>query len=197
MAGQIVLPEVVGAPTSPAADLHKLYVDDAGLLTLMDDAGVESSIATEAYVDALEQGKVLQVVSATYSTEVSNSADSLADTGLSASITPTSTSSKILVLSTLPYKSDTQATGVNFELLRGATNLGRFAQNVSRGIDETSNYLLAAFGQATIIYLDSPSTTSATTYKVQFKPVRDTTSTAYINISGTCTSSMVLIEVAG
>ena len=110
-------------------------------------------------------GKVLQVVQGTYSTQVSSTVTTFIDTGLTATITPSSTSSKILVLVTQAgvYKTETGAgNDVNVKLLRGSTTLS----TQTGGYTNTSTRLqLGPFG---FNYLDSPSTVSATTYKTQF-----------------------------
>jgi hypothetical protein len=112
-------------------------------------------------------GKVLQVVQATYSTTVTTSSDSFADTGLTASITPSSTNSKVLVLVAQNgvYKdSNTAANALNFRLLRGATNISDFGTNIGFTNTAIANYP----GTVGTNYLDSPATTSSTTYKTQF-----------------------------
>jgi hypothetical protein len=112
-------------------------------------------------------GKVLQVVSATYSTQTINSTTSYADTGLTATITPTLNTSKILCLVTQSgvYK---QLGADNFcyvQLLRGASSIIEFERQGGRTETSATN----AIGAASTAYLDSPATTSATTYKTQFK----------------------------
>ena len=109
--------------------------------------------------------RVLQVVNGVTGTLVSSSSTTLADTGLSATITPSSTSSKILVLVSQAGcgKEDNGASGLVLALLRGATNIVQF--------ESFGGYTGAAgtsfVGSCSTTYLDSPSTTSATTYKTQ------------------------------
>jgi hypothetical protein len=112
-------------------------------------------------------GKVLQVVSATYSTQVINSTTSYADTGLTATITPSATSSKILCLVTQSGVFKTLG-NYNFcyvQLLRGGSSIIEFER--LGGYTETN--ATNGIGAASTAYLDSPATTSATTYKTQFK----------------------------
>jgi len=109
--------------------------------------------------------RVLQVVNATYQTLASSTSLTFADTGLTATITPTSTSSKVLVMISTSAFADGASTSIGLRLLRGGTTL------------RTNNgYCFATGGKATgdpnFNYLDSPNTTSATTYKLQFN--RDT-----------------------
>jgi hypothetical protein len=116
-------------------------------------------------------GKVLQVVQATTSTLTLITATSMQDTGITCSITPTSATSKVLVLingQVYAYKANNGATG-DFQIVRGATvvldclgSTGSFAFGVKVG----SNAIESAHIISTA-YLDSPATTSSTTYKLQ------------------------------
>ena len=108
-------------------------------------------------------GKVLQVVNAVYKTGTTSTSSTFADTGLTASITPSAATSKVMAFVTLAVYKDTGNTAAQFKLLRGATTIATL-DNVAYnggtgGID---------VGTTSINYLDSPATTSATTYKVQF-----------------------------
>ena len=136
---------------------------------------VDSSTATGLKWAALPaSGKVLQVVQGSTSTPVSNSTNVYADTGLSASITPSSTSSKILVLVTHNnnYKSAGNANNVmRLRLFRGATAIDTITTVNWNG---TANE--QTISSVTFNYLDSPSTTSSTTYKTQFMNQNNTAS---------------------
>ncbi len=110
-------------------------------------------------------GKVLQVVSATFGASATSSSGTLADTGITLNITPTSATSKVLVLLTVAgaMKNDgNTANRLKFNLLRGATVIGK-----TDYLFYTNSSLLLSGVWATTI-LDSPATTSATTYKLQF-----------------------------
>lgn len=111
-------------------------------------------------------GKVLQVVNATYTTAASSSSSSFTDTGLTASITPTSASSKVLVFvsHTGIGKSASDVAALAVKLLRGATDLIRFEDIGAYTGEGTQNYI----GGVSANYLDTPNTTSSTTYKTQF-----------------------------
>ena len=110
-------------------------------------------------------GKVLQVVQGTTSTAASNATTTYADTNLSVTITPTLNTSKILLMFT--QNQCVVTNGGNFglwiQLLRGATVLLQYPSNFWTN---TANYFI---GQVNGHYLDSPATTSATTYKTQFR----------------------------
>ena len=110
-------------------------------------------------------GAVLQVVNASTSALATNSTMTYADTGLTATITPKFNTSKILVLvSQSCFKSNGNLNNaVNIKLFRGATDFGRIVY--AQGYTGTT---IENYGQAATQYLDSPATTSATTYKTQF-----------------------------
>jgi hypothetical protein len=111
-------------------------------------------------------GKVLQVVQGTTTTQTSNSTNVFADTGLTATITPSAATSKILVIA---MQGGTQKNNANagnellIKLLRGATQIG----NTVYGLYTNTTVIN---GGVPLIYqlLDSPNTTSATTYKTQY-----------------------------
>ena len=116
-------------------------------------------------------GHVLQVVEAEFSTQTDISSTSYADSGLSVSITPTSSSSKILVITNVHcFINGTGLIGVN--VVRGSTQI--VEANKALGFADNSSTVAA------LTKLDSPSTTSATTYKVQIKKT-SFTGTARIN----------------
>lgn len=139
-------------------------------------------------------GTVIQVVNATYSTQTSTSSSTYSDTGLTASITPSSSSSKILIFVDLNVYKDTTNTSMGLKLVRNSTDLYT--------IDTFAGYTNAAdavgVGSVSSNYLDSPATTSSTTYKVQFKSMNGTNG-VYINNNGygAITSTITLMEIAG
>ena len=118
----------------------------------------------------LGSGAVLQVVQGIASSETNTTSASFTDTGLSASITPTSTSSKILVTvsQALDISDNTDAVYGGIRLLRGTTSIFEpGARNSSGTFLVGSGTLRSLFVVVPLVYLDSPSTTSATTYKTQ------------------------------
>jgi hypothetical protein len=140
-------------------------------------------------------GAVLQVVNATTSTQVSSSSSTYADTGLTASITPLYSTSKIFVIATLngcgKQSSNTQ---MNAGLQRDSTVLKYF--EASAGYTGTTANLY--WGSSTVNYLDSPATTSSTTYKLIFKSYSNT-GTIYLHDAGGVdgsTSMITLMEIA-
>ena len=143
-------------------------------------------------------GKILQVVQGTHTTPVSNSTSTYADTGLTASITPISTSNKILVLVNQSYliqNTTASQAGGSIRLMRDTTV-------ISGGVERFELYLRAvgsnnrsAYGRQTINFLDTPSSTSALTYKTQLARYvsGDSISTSPSNME----ASIILMEVAG
>lgn len=117
-------------------------------------------------------GKVLQVVSATTTTPVTTTSGSAVDSGLSVSITPSSASSKILVMTSQAIyheRNSINAKTAVVQLARGGTRLTTFDDGVDMlgfEVPSTSVVLKIAW-QVSLCFLDSPNTTSATTYKTQ------------------------------
>ena len=117
-------------------------------------------------------GKVLQVVNATTATSTSVASTTYTDSGLTATITPTASTSKILViynLSVLHSRETYFAYGAG-RLLRGATSILENTTTSSSGIIIKPTATITEVGYQVYLsnsYLDSPATTSATTYKLQ------------------------------
>lgn len=126
----------------------------------------DSSTATGLkWAAAAGGGKVLQVVSANTTTYAQNNSNSYVDTTLTANITPTSSTSKVLILvqqGGIFINSGSQANACSLRLLRGTTALS-----------DMYNIALHAYtgnltASAAMNYLDSPATTSSVTYKTQW-----------------------------
>jgi hypothetical protein len=136
-------------------------------------------------------GSVIQVVNSTYASQATNNTNIFADTGLTATITPKLATSKILVcVNQAGVQKQTNNTWVNIQLYRGSTAISFFtldgAFNGTTTMQNTGSYC--------VNYLDSPATTSATTYKTQFYSGANNAS-AIVQISGSV-SSMTLLEIA-
>ena len=111
-------------------------------------------------------GQVIQVVTATDSTQRTTTSTSFvtASNTLSVTITPSSSSNKILILASTGFKCSTD--NAFFTIYRGATDLGAAS---SRGMLSTYGGAVDVEVGVGINYLDSPATTSATTYQVYFR----------------------------
>jgi hypothetical protein len=131
-------------------------------------------------------GKILQIVSTTKTDTFSTSSTSFVDiTSFSVSITPQSTSNKILIFVTV--NSGAQTRDARYRLVRGSTDIaiGDAASNRTRvtfqgGNNHDASTDTAVMRTATMNFLDSPSSTSSITYKLQ---ISSYTNTVYVNRS--------------
>ena len=178
---------VLVGSTSGSITLQEPAVAGTTVLTL---PAVTGTILTTTSPKA---GNVIQVVTATYAVETQNNTSTFADTGLSASITPTSSSSKILILISHPsnFKNASNASNdIGMQLVRGATNISSFGRSLLYTGSALNNY-----GSISYSYLDSPATTSSTTYKTQFKNEDSNTTGVAVNV-GSSPSTITLLEIA-
>jgi hypothetical protein len=137
-------------------------------------------------------GKVLQVVNATQSNAITSSTDTWVDTNLTATITPSATTSKILVIADQNGcgKGINASASLQVRLLRGSTAL--LVMEEAGGYTNTVTYnFIGTIGTS---YLDSPATTSATTYKLQLRSSNNNAS-AYIGQGGVALSTITLLEI--
>ena len=173
-------------------------VNTAGSLALSQWEGGQlyfTATGASVFFDVVQSGaaqKIIQVVQGSTATTVSNSTTTAADTGLTATITPTLNTSKVLVLVSQQgcYKSGASGNNaISLKLLRGATSIQQIATNLfyNTTVGEVSGSVSAA-------YLDSPATTSATTYKTQFYNYLAAASVS-VQIQNVDLSTITLIEV--
>jgi len=140
-------------------------------------------------------GKVLQVVHGTTSIQAGNGGTSYTSTGLSASITPLSTSSKILVSVNqyFTFRTTTNAERkATYRLLRDGSQLVANTYNSwhANNSSETRVGMVASFN-----YLSTPNTTSSTIYSTEHK-INNSAADVYAQHDGT-TSDITLLEIAG
>ena len=177
--------------------------------TPSDGTVTESKIGSGAVTSSkLSAGKILQVVSVVDDTDTSITSATYTDTGLSANITPISTSSKVLVIVNHAIYLSRSTTSVygGYKLLRGSTDIFNPNPNDGNGPYGLGYYSGEANGTVlsvmhTTQFLDSPSSTSQQTYKTQGR-VYIASSSANIrfnyNAAGNDGKSvMTLMEVAG
>ena len=169
------------------ADTDEFLISDAGTIKRIDFSHIKG------------QGKIAQVVTGTTTTSVSVSGnDTYVDTGLTASITPSATSSKVLVLVSqaifLSSNDGSNEQTSNLKLLRGSTNIFETTNNSDLRItaDYASNNELRIGMRQAVSILDSPSSSSSVTYKTQLQKRSGVVSVAQNNSSP---SHMILMEV--
>jgi hypothetical protein len=182
---------VLNGDTSGSVTLDAPAVSGTTTLTLPTTSGTVLTSGTNTNFPA---GSVLQVVQATYSTIFTTASTSYVDTGLSASITPTKSSSKILVIiNQMGYlRLDTTAEqGGYANLVRGSTQITEILAYQRMGA--TAAQYAPYFNG--IVYLDSPNTTSSTTYKTQAKVISGASGTQ-ITFNNGSTSTVTLLEIA-
>jgi hypothetical protein len=145
-------------------------------------------------------GVVLQVVQANLTTSVTTTSSTLVTTGLTASITPKFSTSKILVLINMQSCYKTASAGIN-----GAIQLALYrGAGVVQYITDLASYTAAATSISMPInsqYLDSPATTSSTAYTVYFASANSGGVGATVNTynlsQSNNVSTITLMEIAG
>jgi hypothetical protein len=204
---------VTGAATFSGATVANTFSSSGATITGGTISG--SSIAATQLTgtvarERLPAGSVLQVVQASASSLGTSTSTTYADTGLSASITPISTSNKILVIvsqsldivggAAVGYGYQVNA---GIQLLRGATTLvttgndsgGKYTFSIGTGAAPLTGNINGST-IATLTYLDSPATTSPQTYKTQFAKGTTGMSTIFVNTTSS-PSFITLMEIAG
>ena len=152
---------------------------------------INNQALTNVTSAGLPSGSVIQVKTATSGTNGSTSSSTFTDGNPTVSITPTSSSSKILVIASISGESMGNGSdrGISYRILRGSDIL------VTQSYEHySSNDTTQRIGLTTFNWLDSPATTSATTYKYQFRAT-GSSSTARVNYYGE--SSITVMEIAG
>jgi hypothetical protein len=173
-------------------------------LTLPDNTGTMMLTNTAVAKSQLPAGSVLQVVSGTYATAVSitSTNPTWASASLSASITPSSSSNKVIVFATGVCGIGGAASSLFLTMFRGATNLGNVT-GAGSPYFLNRHYSSASGGasgtQFTIMYYDEPSTTSSTTYTLHACVDSGTGYVHRIESGGgeAARSQIILMEIAG
>ena len=162
--------------------------------------GLPDGIVDRDTLATLAKGSVLQVVQNQFSTQTNFNSTSYVDTGLTATITPSATSSKVLILGWIPVNTSMFASPYNvygwgFNIVRGSTEIKAGSALLYYQAINDSDISYTVFARPhSFSFLDSPNTTSSTTYKIQ---VKENDINSGVNIcSSSQTAEMILIEVA-
>jgi len=185
----------------PLTKIQSLGITDGTIV----NADINASAAIAGTKISGSFGKVLQVVSTTKTDTFSTSSTSFVDvTGLSVSITPSSASNKILVIASIYAGNNTQYS--HARLVRDSTAIcigDAFSSNSRVSFNNFYTADSSTYKGGTQNFLDSPATTSATTYKVQLMAG---SATVYLNYGGTAdtdfargrtASTITVMEIAG
>lgn len=175
------------APTSAGSNTITLPTSNGSANQYLKNSGTAGILE---FADLSDVGKVLQVITTNKDDTFSTSSTSFVDvTGLSATITPSSTSNKILAIASVMVGAGNAGADNYLRFLRGATTI-------------TNDFLVRTNSISVCVHysmwrLDDPGTTSATTYKIQTKAEA---SDVYINRRNTATangsSQIILLELA-
>jgi hypothetical protein len=174
---------ILSGSTSGSVTLSSPAVSGTTTLTLPTTSG---TVLTNGTNTNFPTGSVLQVVQGTLSTTPSTNSATYVTTGLAATITPKSSTSKILIIANGSYYSASTGNGY-YTIYRGVTNLEITS---GRGFAEI-NFAGGTGGVMTVSYLDSPATTSATTYTIYTKQ----SVLVYFPVDG-ATAAITLMEIA-
>jgi hypothetical protein len=179
--------------TSAAANVFTLPAETGTILTSATLSGINASALSAGTLAAarLPAGSVLQVIQGTTTSAATSTDNStFVDSNLTASITPTSASSKILVIGQHgSARMNGASNGIAARLMRDSTSIAVISTEllyITNGID-----IILPFQ-----YLDSPATTSSITYKTQFKLLTGSVTTAQLNPNDT-PAYITLLEIAG
>lgn len=170
-------------------------------LTKLNNQSIASLTDFNISTDDLPAGTILQVVQATKNNETSTSSSSFVDTGLSKSITPLNSSSKIMITLDLPARSNNQGVNPNVQY---STNGGSTYSDVSiagntnnwgHAAGYTAGGTTANWSHLTKNFIHSPATSSTIIYKVQYKAIG--TGSNCIICDSSDAAILTLTEIAG
>lgn len=166
-----------------------------GMVSYLKDTD-DLQVYTDAWKSIGPAGRIAQVVTASTTTWISVTSTTFTDTSLTASITPKFSTSKIIALVTqaiyVQRNSSTYAIG-GFRLLRDSTALDDNTSNLTAGLYAAGATSVDIRQTPTRIYLDTPNSTSAITYKTQIASSESTTTTSAQDNNRL--SRIILIEV--
>lgn len=170
-------------------------IDDHLLREFLDDIKIginsnEDDIATNtAAIAAITSGKLLQIIQGTSTTPLTTTSTTYVSTNLSINITPSSTSNKVVVFASGTLFTSNANTLPAITIFGGGSALAtELARNSIAGATSLDT-------PATMIYLDSPSTTSQVSYQVYLKRLGSANNVTYG--SGNESQVMIAMEIAG
>jgi hypothetical protein len=175
-----------------------LVLNGSGSITGLSAGGLPDGSVTADDIASLPAGSVLQVVQGTYGTSSSTTSTSFTTTNLTASITPSNASNKVLVLVSLPAWTDTLGSyNARYTIFRGTTS-GTNLGNSLAGLGMISVFSGATgyttFSTVAMNYLDSPNTTSSQLYTVAARSEGNSSTAAWCG--GSATATITLMEIA-
>ena len=184
------------APSSPSEG--DMWYDDTTGRTYVyyDDGSSQQWVEFGAPPSGI--GKILQVVQATYGTAEATTSSTYVDTSLNASITPSATSSKVLIISNFSWDSSRTGRSSSGEIYHAIERGGSQIWEQPSGYykDGANNEDRTMRGNTTLTYLDSPVTTSATTYTLQHRSTGGTGTPTATTFYGNIPASLILVEVS-
>jgi hypothetical protein len=146
-----------------------------------------------SWASSATAGQVIQVVTSTTLANDTTTSNTFVDSSLSASITPSSTSNKIFVIVSSRGGCAVGDKAPRYAIFRDSTNITGSTSTEGMSIYQQNGQTIQSLS---ITYLDSPSTTSSTTYKLRYRAQDGTSDTNYCN-GATGKNSMTLIEIKG
>ena len=171
---------------SPATGTAFTFGDSGDTFTIPSGATITNSGTATGFGG----GKVLQAVMGTSNTAVDQTAVSYIDTGLTIDITPSATSSKILILVNHGTIATQGSTSFHVKLLRDAVDINAWGTG---WLAYSGTSYIGVGG--TFTYMDSPSSTSAITYKTQFKCESAASGKVAKVMAGPTDGSIIALEI--
>lgn len=164
---------------------------------IVDADMLASSSVTAAKLASGVGGKILQVLNQESTTGFATTSSTFVDVfDFELAITPSATSSKVLIIASSNMECDGSANSSHATIRRDSTNLG----HSTGGLTQMHEYYYPGAQDqempCTMVYLDSPNTTSATTYKVQIR-LNGGTRAGWNGAQRVTKGSFIVAEVSG
>lgn len=190
----------VPGPVGPTGNTGAQGITGVGVMGPIGPPGIDGEEPDIPYIipgppgpagNSPSSGKVVQYVTAVYSTETNNSTSTYAATGLAATITPTNTNNKILILLFQNgCVKDGNITQLALKLRRDTTDLALLGALAARNDSALTNDI----GSIGCAYIDSPASVSAISYNTQFKSVQNNSRAGVQQDSSVSTITLIELE---